>query len=481
MPYIFQSLSSPSSQAFSTGGIADVMPSMRIPLPKKKLKSSSKKLDDLNNYNFALPISQIPFEVLCHIFSFYANDPYPPSIGPLSYYSGRNPMILGQVCTRWRNVALNLPSLWTTIYVTQPTKVHVHLVNLWLERAADQPLDVTLKQPGHVPSAWAILRSLVSRCQFWKKIFIVVPVDVLPHFAGLLQAPLRCDLLESVQFSHQTSESKELLKYERNNPEWKTPYLRDIWSFFHSSASLEEVNWTGTLEACSYESAPFDQMTSVQLFGCGTPLDAEAVIGFLRLFPNLRSFGTGVSPDASQIFMKPSIPSSPVPLHRLESLNLNSETPIDLIFSHISCPSLRHLNMMSTGCTEPLFGDSPPFQCFLQRSNCSPEKLQYYDRSSLEQFLEDCLKSHSLQSLIEFDYSGKVSDSTISLLSQRSGTGLHVYLPFLEGLHFSKCETTDGMIANLISSRILTLKDFSFYSDKRRGPIDEQILSMYNL
>ncbi|KAJ3511975.1 hypothetical protein NLJ89_g3791 [Agrocybe chaxingu] len=474
MPYIFQSS---SSQTFSAGGMADVISSMRISLTKKQKPRID--LESLRAQNSTIPVSSIPVELLRKIFDIYVYEPYPAKIGFRSMEpdSGGDPLLLGQICSYWRNVAVNSSSLWSTVVVSQPTDRHIHLVNLWLERAAERPLDVTFNQPDNVTSAWTILNAFVSRSRFWRRIDLTVPLELLSHFAVLLQSPRRCDMLEHVDFFTRSPISGQLSDYDLAHPAWRTNLLRQIWSFFYTSPSLSSVYWVDGFQSCVHEHVPFAQMTSIHLNTLAR-LNAEDTIAFMRLFPNLRSLTTTISSSSSSSslpLLKPSIHTYPISLAQLETLHLVVHIPISTIFSSITLPSLHCLRLVSVACQQPLFPDSTVLDDFFCRSNCQLVTLNYVDPHVAEPCLQKLLAMPALQSLTYFDCDGRVTDSTILSLMRRNPNGRHSLIPRLEELYFMNCDTTDIAVSDMVSSRIPALKVFQFYSEREGrlvGPTD---------
>ncbi|CAA7266790.1 unnamed protein product [Cyclocybe aegerita] len=466
MPYIFQSPSSRPSRALSAGGISDAMSSMRTYLPKKK-QGPSIDLESLREQNSTIPVSSIPVELLRKIFDVYVYEPYPANMGfrSMDPDSGGDPLLLGQVCSYWRNVAVNSSSLWSTIVISQPIDRHTRLVNLWLDRAAEHPLDITFNQPDNITSAWTILNAFVSRSRFWRRIDLTVPLQLLAHFASLLQSPRRCDMLEHVDFFTRSPISGQLFDYDLAHPAWRTNLLRQIWSFFYTSSSLCSVYWVYEFESCAHEYAPLTQMTSIHL-NTSAQLDAEDTVGFMRLFPNLKSLTTTISSSTSFPIPKPCIPTSAITFTKLETLHLTVCSPIPTIFSKVTLPSLRCLHLVSVACQEPLFPDSTIFNDFLQRSNCRLTTLNYADPHVAEPCLQELLATPSLQFLAYFNYDGRVTDFTILSLMKRSQSGCHALVPRVEELYFMNCDTTDIAISDMVASRTPALKTFQFYSER---------------
>lgn len=69
-----------------------------------------------------MPISALPPEISALVFAFCP----------------QAPLVLAQVCTRWRTLVLSNPTLWTRI------PPNAHALPLWLERSANLPLDITV-------------------------------------------------------------------------------------------------------------------------------------------------------------------------------------------------------------------------------------------------------------------------------------------------------------------------------------------------
>ncbi|KDQ32137.1 hypothetical protein PLEOSDRAFT_1024822, partial [Pleurotus ostreatus PC15] len=56
-----------------------------------------------------------------------------------------SPLIVSQVCSRWRRIALSTSLLWTAITVTYPyTTTQRQRIDAWLSRSKTQPLDLLL-------------------------------------------------------------------------------------------------------------------------------------------------------------------------------------------------------------------------------------------------------------------------------------------------------------------------------------------------
>ncbi|KDQ59587.1 hypothetical protein JAAARDRAFT_205618 [Jaapia argillacea MUCL 33604] len=86
-----------------------------------------------------LPIDRIPNELLSGIFEIVTHSFDDPG------ESLSTPTTLSLVCSRWRQIAISTPELWTTIFLTQALSPHdIARTSTWLERSKTRPLDLYL-------------------------------------------------------------------------------------------------------------------------------------------------------------------------------------------------------------------------------------------------------------------------------------------------------------------------------------------------
>jgi hypothetical protein len=88
------------------------------------------------------PVARLPVEISSEIFI----QSLPPFPQPGAIHI---PMLLLNICNTWRDIALSTPSLWAAIHITirglpPRTRGLRKLVSIWLERARDRPLSISL-------------------------------------------------------------------------------------------------------------------------------------------------------------------------------------------------------------------------------------------------------------------------------------------------------------------------------------------------
>ncbi|KAF9810052.1 hypothetical protein IEO21_07134 [Rhodonia placenta] len=99
------------------------------------------------------PCDKLPVELLAHIF--YLGLVYLPDAseegrsGPCPQYNAHtvkalpSEIVVSHVCSRWRNIALNTPKLWTQINLSR--LIIYNKVGSYLERSQNSPVDISLR------------------------------------------------------------------------------------------------------------------------------------------------------------------------------------------------------------------------------------------------------------------------------------------------------------------------------------------------
>ncbi|KAF8815109.1 hypothetical protein BYT27DRAFT_7199591 [Phlegmacium glaucopus] len=334
----------------------------------------------LSQHNASLPINQLPIELLCDIFSKFLEDDrehpdYTPAPGPLvSFYSRADPTILGQVCSWWRKVALSTPALWSNIFLSQPSMSQIPRIHLWLQRAANNPLNLAIEEPRkrgtHDATALhQILSAFISRLELWKTVEFLLPADALGSL-GVIK-------LESASLH---------LSTKRRQDQASTKLSIDaIWRVFHSSPVLRRVTWWGVYSGEIPNHAPWATITHILLeheFG------VETLIDLLSLCPQIQDISV----------FRLSIPTTDV--HKsLHAFTLDAEVETGPLFHRLTLPSLRSLRIHHRYVDEHFPRDYSEFQSLLARSSCSLERFIFCDHTIDEITLNDYLTSPCLRSV----------------------------------------------------------------------------------
>ncbi|KAG5638223.1 hypothetical protein H0H81_001224 [Sphagnurus paluster] len=336
------------------------------------------------------------------------------------------PIIISQVSTRWRNVAISTGALWSNIILTFPTsRGQLSRAITWLKRSRSYPLaiyldfrdpswDWDLAESSH-PFRWqdmeALLRLLILHVKRWKQFELLTdtwaPIFTVLHYSRRVNS---APILESLSLS-------------RCN------------AFFASKNATF---------------APVGMKTPVPLFG-------GIVLGRLR-----EVAFTGVHVDWSESQLRN--------LTTLELRYLASDvTPTKVEFANIldSCPSLRHLSLIGRGprADTPTSGNSSPVS---ENAEATPPPSRIIELKFLASFTFgfveagyacEVLSMLSLPNIKELSLIGLGDLDTLAFYGADDAT------PILELLtrrdhHSTSTETTFPI------SNIHSLKLDSIYADK---------------
>ncbi|KAJ7889729.1 hypothetical protein B0H13DRAFT_2666105 [Mycena leptocephala] len=178
--------------------------------------SSNSEAAVLRSTEAAPPVALIPPEVLCYIFTCVlpvqkATSPAIPTHRRRTWREPwvlGGPWIIGQVCSRWREVALALPTLWTSITVANNLSPRqFFLLKTQLARTGSAPINLLIRFTSGARSQFSedefdlFLAMLVSHSTRWRALHLEFDNGWLPPAAF---APLNgqtLPVLEELIFS----------------------------------------------------------------------------------------------------------------------------------------------------------------------------------------------------------------------------------------------------------------------------------------
>ncbi|KAJ8088714.1 hypothetical protein AAF712_007343 [Marasmius tenuissimus] len=422
------------------------------------LKSRRRELDVLvTAYKSVLnPCRQLPNEVLAEIFVLCtsgrdtnipkrANAPPENNSYPSTLDTKQPPWVLGQVCARWRNLALSLPKLWSTIDLSWSSKLtrdcHAPFIDRrlvqTLQRAGNSPLSVSLRQKSCRDTTLSIL---CSRAFQWKEAKICIPADrlrILVPYNGMFSALSTLDL--------------HLEGWDSAGGQGDVP---DGVSVFHTASNLRALTLTSDspMPARCVLQFPLHQLTTLKLMP-RDPFDARPAYENLQtILPSLVNIEV-CSFASFDFVLNPTKPR--LTLSRLNCLEMVSKSSaIDAFLDSVTAPSLRILEM------SPRL--SPVFVQFLKRSSCLIEDLVLGYVSN--DVLVEVLKVKELQAVKYLAIAGpvgnrgpfrvdSVSDDVLRILTLQP-TG-EILFPQLQRLALggAKCCSDTALVDLLVSRR----------------------------
>ena len=148
----------------------------------------------INEQNTILaPIRRLPAEILIEIFMLCMD------CDRSSFSPERSPLLVGQVCRGWRQVALSTQKLWSSITVTsyRPSSAKA---KLWISRAGSTPLTIRLASGApefcNVEKMHPAIVVLVQHCDRWRHLDLRIHDLGVPCLSSIKH---RLPWLESLQ------------------------------------------------------------------------------------------------------------------------------------------------------------------------------------------------------------------------------------------------------------------------------------------
>ena len=377
----------------------------------------------------------LPHELLAEIFLHHlklVEESYPrPNLPPS--------LLLCQICSTWRHVALGTPKLWTSFSLmgkeVKGGRVdHVSFAKAWLARAHPYPLYViiTVRPKAHQVSR--IVDAILPSAHRLRFLLLHLPYT---HFQPLIDFPAgSMPLLEVVELSVVTGRSDYTLEAE--------PEMRRI-AAFEAAPSLWSVTLSPTGLFGSDTLVPWSQLTSLEIDDQSADICRNAFIQCTDLVDCTLSMDVWREEDVVDV------PVVILPhLQRLE-VTFSGEGNPSPFFRPLNFPTLKDLTVTAYNVH---IWHHPIFMEFTLRSSLDLERLclsgVYIDGDQLLEFL-----SH-MRSLVELDITLSVclNDQLLDALCYRGTTDQHL-VPKLKTLLLSEIpdHINDNGIASMIESR----------------------------
>ncbi|KAJ7257282.1 hypothetical protein C8J57DRAFT_550171, partial [Mycena rebaudengoi] len=246
------------------------------------------------------------------------------------------PLLLGQICHQWREIALAAPSLWQA--PTFEGRPPAELLQMWLSRSGNTPLNLSLTISDPT-TANALIDISLQHSRHWEDVTLGVPA------ASVARLDIRSlPMLRSISFR-----LYQQLYYDAPGIPPDTIVIRDapLLRTLHIAATdiIPDIPWA--------------QLTSLTINSIRNPMESLAVLQRCPALIQLTISALG-TPTPSQV---------PITLNSLESISVNFGPAS--ILAHLTLPRLQRLNAMSG-----LDSQSPDLlRSFFDRSRCAPQQL----------------------------------------------------------------------------------------------------------
>jgi hypothetical protein len=368
-----------------------------------------------------------PDDVLALIFEHAAADGW-----------ANAPLVVSHVCAKWRRASF-VPRVWSHIHLTSETLDPISKIRLWLSRALQSPLCVTVDVQvldRHIFGAFELLLEHASQ---WRTMTL------------------------KTRFVQQTND----ILSQCHMP---FPYLHtlDITSFSIGVATEQGVDELTGLDA--FADAP--SLSYARIVSNRFPLHVPQAVVDLSLqlsdivssrpsllaalemlgnLPALRTLTLVIPAQFAQVIYGNEDPARETCLHHLERLIINAPPDLNEILQHIHAPVLQylHLRSMEPPLNHPHEGTGKALLRFIKKSNPPIKLLELHDVDiRRDDFMQCFLSLPYLEEL-------RLHETEISsdvLLSLHGPTGA---CPRLKRLDLRWCEQLAGQaLVDLVRSRI---------------------------
>jgi hypothetical protein len=310
----------------------------------------------------------LPPEVVSEVFTYF-NPSFSAGDDDIhSSCAGHNPLLLGAVCSAWREIAWSTPSLWATLtlHITSPSRIpaQIQLIEQWLGRSGSLPLSIRLSACtsmswlGATPEG--IIMAINQFSSRWANLDIRFPSQCYKYLPRTGEGGVRLPFLQSVSLKPPGGQSdREHRIFMQDAPRLRhlnlsCLYLRSITFNWESVTSMD------------LESFYIDE-------SLGMLLGAPALIDLtLR-----RTLG---GDD------RHTLPFDSVHLASLQSITIINDkgTEMQTLLNKIVAPQLRKIVYAGEGV---LPAPSTELLALIVRSNCAIEELSLTRASIREEAL----------------------------------------------------------------------------------------------
>jgi len=326
----------------------------------------------------ALISSCLPAELIAEIFLFALA--MSPSQVPSSSVATTLPLVLGQVCSAWRNLAWELSELWDTFHCRISKgrcPAQARLLSEWLLRSHERPLSIRLSfldDEFHWNDLGAPI-DIVNVLNRHRHRWLALDLVLAPSWYEPLRMETTLDTLISLSLRPTAS----AFSAQRMDMFLLAHQLREI-SLSHHYLRNVHLNWDNLIKI-SFSTASVD----------------EAV----ELIRRCNNLVTCILDELYPFEDEYALPLTPFSHRRIEVFHIgcrvNLDTEIFIILNCLALPSLRNLSIMLP---EQVGNPLQTIGELITRSECPIQKLRIHGHTLLEQDMIDFLQSvKSLKSI----------------------------------------------------------------------------------
>jgi F-box-like len=293
------------------------------------------------------PTRCLPPEVLAEIFYYCSPENWIDD----NPHDKRATMLSSHVCRLWRQVALSMPRLWSSLSLeirTANYESSLSLAKSWLSRSGGCPLKLRILCFDRSRNLQFLVDTILPLCHRWQNLYIVVLFAEIDDFVAAIGHVPRLEMLDLSVL---------------DSPDFLTTRPLPV-RIFESAPKLRNVCLSDGIIPHGVQ-LPWDQLTEFRVGLCGVYDCLEA----LTWLPNLVKFGV----DLAIVKTPPSgAIHHVIQLPHLTTMTLFPRVNPGYFFDHLALPSLADFEYYDeVGCT----WKQRQFISLLLRSSCSLRRL----------------------------------------------------------------------------------------------------------
>jgi hypothetical protein len=334
----------------------------------EKLLKEKDNLDDQLKAHKALlsPARRLPPNVIQNIFLYCLPSEHNPVMG-----SREAPLLLGRICSQWRDIALGTPKLWSAIHIAIPANppvpmpigavpsvpppqtdhaTRIQAIVSWLTRADHFPLSISLytsrfdSVAGN--SIQLYLDAIVQFASRWKQLHMSIPHQFWNNFLPRVRAndvPLLEKVYLDSAIGYHGVPGSPGAGARRDSGLLKAPNLTSVSLIqFEIHVLHLPLRWSKLKELNLLGSIPAWQ-----------PVEGFSItesLSILSLCPNLEYFSVQLSLAGFTPLPNGDYGLPKITLNKLNGLSVTETNNVDSapFFAHITAPALRRLKFRRT-------------------------------------------------------------------------------------------------------------------------------------
>lgn len=377
-------------------------------------------------------VRRLPPEILSHVFVQFLPEDWREELT----FCTQTRMVLGQICSFWRQIALSTPRLWAVIGLSLATKDDdgsgAEMANTWLLRSGRCPLSLRIefsqKSDARNVNTHLTMDAIIPFSSRWRDARFIITPTMLNRLA-VVRNTISC--LRSLAIDSTLT--------------FDVTYL--VENTFECAPELRCVEFGQTSSYWCSLRMPWAQLTKY----CAKGLNLRESFMMLAQMPHLIECNIVIRyPQSLHSWFH-------VHLARLQAFTVDSYVAMGGFFDHLSLPALREFSYVDHQFSGIYGWPAAQFTGFLSRSSCQLYTLRLLAKLTDADLIQCLQCTPSLIKLrLQLQGSRCITTATLSCLTNRGPESgcITCLVPKLQDFVFDHYSTLDASaFTDMIQSR----------------------------